>query len=391
MVGILLTSLIAMYPITMEDILINQEVLPVRDQELLTSSFLPKGRSLMERSHLTILGVARDVSPQLSRVLPQLEKLSAYFHSSQVIFVEGDSVDDSFARLQDWANLSPSNRTVLQVSAKNMKDTFGVWAGKDLPREGRIALARNTGLEEYLKHPVPLPSALSLEDGYVLVLDLDIVGFNVNGVIDSFGRRGEEDKEGENWGVVCAQGIILHGIYRDTYALRTPSIFTNHHTQGGDHNRYNISVEQRSEFVEKVRKGRRKAAEEFNLPPRFIFDHLLLRGSAGSARAGGMGRTARRATEEGGNREESVAREQKEGVSLVPVDSCFGGMAIYHAPALLSTSQSSSVNEKATVAKSSCTYAYRSSSPPHMLDCEHVFLHDCLRKEKGVQIFVNPQ
>ncbi|RYG97950.1 hypothetical protein EON65_52080, partial [archaeon] len=153
LLGVLLTSLTAMYPITMEDIMINQELLPVRDQELLTTAYLSKGLARMQRSHLTILGVAKDVSPQLPHILPQLERLLGYFQSSQAIFVEGDSSDDSLSLLQHWVSLSPSNRSVVQVSAKNIKDTFGIWAGKELPREGRIALARNVGLQEYFNHP----------------------------------------------------------------------------------------------------------------------------------------------------------------------------------------------------------------------------------------------
>lgn len=55
------------------------------------------------------------------------------------------------------------------------------------------------------------------------------------------------------------------------------------------------------------------------------------------------------------------------------VESCFGGMAIYRYDAL-----------------SNCTYSYREAEPPHMLDCEHVLFHKCLRQRTHARIFTNP-
>ncbi len=56
------------------------------------------------------------------------------------------------------------------------------------------------------------------------------------------------------------------------------------------------------------------------------------------------------------------------------VDSCFGGMAIYKYSVM-----------------GNCTYSHRSSSPPYISDCEHVYYHECLRnRTKDIRILSNP-
>lgn len=61
--------------------------------------------------------------------------------------------------------------------------------------------------------------------------------------------------------------------------------------------------------------------------------------------------------------------------SPLEVNSCFGGLAIYK--------YDSMVND--------CTYTFRSTVPPYLVDCEHVFFHECLRKRnKDIKIVANP-
>lgn len=48
----------------------------------------------------------------------------------------------------------------------------------------------------------------------IVVLDLDIVGFSIDGIMDSFGRLNSTPTQVNNnpaWDVVCANGILLHG------------------------------------------------------------------------------------------------------------------------------------------------------------------------------------
>jgi hypothetical protein len=59
----------------------------------------------------------------------------------------------------------------------------------------------------------------SIKTDFVINLDLDVVGWDLIGLLDSFGRK--------NWDVMCAHGIMSRGVYRDTYAFRMPGTDTN--------------------------------------------------------------------------------------------------------------------------------------------------------------------
>jgi hypothetical protein len=260
--------LMIFYPVGFEDLLINQGFLSVRPQALITNTYAEKGMQKMKRSSVTIIGIARNVAISLPTILPQVELLGENFATSHVIFVEGDSSDYSRHLLNQWAAISPTNRTILESSSRHLRDTQGVFINKSLPREGRIAAARNVALN-YLQHSLNksnmyLKSTLSqdldpvsgnqgqdskypnldsrylgLDQGYTIILDLDIIGFNLLGVADSLGRG--------HWDVMCATGIILFGRYRDVYALRdrTRGIVNNHHRSGDDHAMYGISEVER--------------------------------------------------------------------------------------------------------------------------------------------------
>lgn len=149
-----------------------------------------------------------------------------------------------------------------------------------MPREGRLAIARNLALDEL--------STMPLTD-YVIMIDMDIIGWDINGILDSFslhvpvpvmshengmnnsgfsadvnidrdndsGRNSnridrvsdrlsdissdisdsgikENYKHKSKWDVICSNGIILHGVYRDIYAFRVDGLNTNHHWAGQD-------------------------------------------------------------------------------------------------------------------------------------------------------------
>jgi hypothetical protein len=112
-----------------------------------------------------------------------------------------------------------------------------------MPREGRLAEARNIGLREL--HRLP-PTE------YVIVVDLDVLGWDPHGVADSFFRQ-HVGNDWDDWDVVCANGILLYGLYRDTYAFRTDRLNTNHHWAGNDHAIYNITLAQKKEHRKNLR------------------------------------------------------------------------------------------------------------------------------------------
>ena len=222
------------------DLLINQELLPIpkhtstsSQRSLLNENandIIQRGKERAQQSSVTFLGVAKDVSYPLPKVLQQIDALAQGFRSSQAFLVEGDSIDETPKILSQWKALSPQNRSIINYSLLNVKDDIGPFNNSVMPREGRLALARNRALESFLQSNIP-------KTDYMIMIDLDIVGLTLNGVWDSIGRDG--------WNAICAHGVILSGLYRDTYAFRMPNIDTNHHKCGSDHFLYGITTEER--------------------------------------------------------------------------------------------------------------------------------------------------
>ena len=155
---------------------------------------------------------------------------------------------------------------------------------------------------------------------------MDLIGFDINGIADSISQQ--------NWDIICANGVVLHGVYRDTYAFRINGMDTNHHWVGDDHAQYNITNEQRKLFREKLQKSQHNV--------RVIMD----------------------------NRNKPFYESSTS--PLIPVDSCFGGLAIYKYDMF-----------------TNCSYDYRHYEPPYMQDCEHVLLHECMKSKHKARIFSN--
>lgn len=194
------------------------------------------GAQSMSNTNVTFLGVGRNLGPSLPLVLNQIAFLGQEFSNSRAIFVEGGSTDNTTQVLQSWVNSSPSNRTLIIMEADDPFESSGHFKGMKLPREGRISNARNIGLSELYRL-----GELGTKTEFVVVVDLDILGWDPSGVKDSFQRS-------SLWDVVCANGILLHGVYRDTYAFRTEELNTNHHWAGNDQLMYNISTEDKKRF-----------------------------------------------------------------------------------------------------------------------------------------------
>lgn len=226
------TFFLSWYPGIFEDALINQEILPVpQHQELVSMYHANEGRSHMAQSSVSIYAVGRNViASRLQNVLQQLTHLEEDFAFAQTVIIDGNSTNGAQEILQQWVGQRSTGRTLIVTAAPEVEPLLPStpFSGKPMPREGRIAYARNTALQ-HLRRPN------MMKTDYMIVLDLDIVGWNSEGIHDGFGRS-------QDWDVLCANGIILHGLFRDTYAFRTDAIFTNHHYAGQDYKDYNLSA-----------------------------------------------------------------------------------------------------------------------------------------------------
>eukprot|EP01035_Chromulina_nebulosa_P017041 gene17041-22550_t len=137
----------------------------------------------MKSSNVTIVGVCRNLGSNVNLILKQVEVLGMLFKYSNVIFVEGDSSDNTRQLLNKWANKSINNRTIISTpSLLEANESQGYFKGMPLPREGRITFARNIVLDQ-----------LKSTD-YVISIDLDIIGWDLHGIVNSFSRK--------NWDVM---------------------------------------------------------------------------------------------------------------------------------------------------------------------------------------------
>lgn len=322
-------------PSNFNDLLINQEFSKVGQDEFKLSSERHeravelRGLELMRLSNVTFIGVAKNAGEKLPSVLRQINNLARQFTYSRAIFAQGDSTDGTTQLLNDWARQSAHNRTILMTSSEDEKESAGHFKGSPMPREGRIAKARNVALNALYGLPAT---------EFVIVIDMDILGWSPNGVANSFGKS-------QTWDVMCAHGILLHGIYRDTYAFRTDGINTNHHWAGKDHNVYNISDADYKTFRQRLKTSQKRAREMMDTTH----------------------------DQSGSWFFSSAWDTDNAGGKLRRVHSCFGGLAIYRFEKM-----------------KKCHYTYRYRQPPYMLECEHVLFHKCIAESASGRIFSNP-
>ena len=244
---------------SIEDFLINEKWLEPKTQWKSTASQTSpvNGRPTMQKTNVTFLGVARNLGTRLPILLQQIEFLAHEFSNSRTIFVEGGSSDNTSDVLQKWTASSVTNRTFIRMLGNDSFEEHGYFKGFKLPREGRLSNARNVGLFELYRL-----ASIGIKTEYVIVVDLDVLGWDPYGIADSFMKS-------STWDVVCANGILLHGIYRDTYAFRTEKINTNHHWAGNDEVMYNITAGEKKEYRQRL-----KVIRARKIMTSFILRHL---------------------------------------------------------------------------------------------------------------------
>lgn len=224
-----LLHFLSIYPDALIDLMINQELIRIRPSTSKFKHTVALGRSAMLDSSVTFVGVGKQVDKNLvHNLLDNLDILSRDFAFSRFIFVVDSSARSMQEIFKHWASQSPYNRVIL-ISTPPLMEPAGLFPNSEhvpYPREGKIAQARNMALAEYQKGPAT---------DYIINIDLDIIGWDLSGVRDSFGQE-------HQWDVACANGIILYGIYRDAYAFRMPGVETNHHLSGRDHAHLNFSA-----------------------------------------------------------------------------------------------------------------------------------------------------
>lgn len=167
--------------------------------------------NLNEKS-IVICSIVRDAEKGLRNNIPVIERLCTMFRDYQVVVFENNSKDATKQLLSDWKQRDPSHVHAL------LEDRTEPPQQKKIPtaanpffsrrRIEKMAALRNQYME-YVDQQ-------SWNMDYMMVVDLDVAQFNLDGILSSFSSD-------INWDAVTAFGYStspkLRRRYHDSYAL----------------------------------------------------------------------------------------------------------------------------------------------------------------------------
>ncbi len=172
------------------------------------------GQKLMGSSSVVICGLVRNCEDSLLRNIPITEKLRTYFKESHVIIIENDSTDKTKSILKDWESktdniiISSEDYGTQTIPDSNNLHPKGRFFSKN--RIEKMAKYRNMYLD-IIKE--------KLNPDFVIMIDLDIYRFDLDGVLNSFGFKSDWHCISANGRKITMQSPIWP-IFYDTYAFK---------------------------------------------------------------------------------------------------------------------------------------------------------------------------
>jgi hypothetical protein len=169
------------------------------------------GKALMKNSSVSICSIVRDCQFNLKKNIPRIERLRLLFKDSEVIVYENDSKDKTLEILKNWESRSYNIHVfsdTFESSTIPLKQTGNENPYFSISRIEKMLFYRNKYMH-YLNNN-------GIKRDYVIVVDLDIANFCIDGIIHSFGTS-------INWDCISANGISISSNftkqYHDSYAL----------------------------------------------------------------------------------------------------------------------------------------------------------------------------
>lgn len=164
----------------------------------------------MSDSNISICSIARDCQKNLEKNILKIEKLRNYFADSEVVIFENDSKDRTFEILECWAQ--KSNNIILR-SEKYQNITIPEESDGANPYYSRSRIEK---MSSYRNKYIEVINSNKFRRDFVIVVDLDISDFSIDGIAHSFGVKQE-------WSCITANGTSLSKTisrqYHDAYAL----------------------------------------------------------------------------------------------------------------------------------------------------------------------------
>lgn len=166
---------------------------------------------MLEKSVL-IAALARDCNKSVLRNIPKIEKLRKEFKESHVVIIENDSKDGTKETLKRWekesigveAIMNDYGTITIPEQSKGIKNP-----GTSMHRISKMAKYRNIYMD-YARNA-------DFNIDYLIVIDIDIEDFSVEGIIDSINNAPND------WGGLFANGIKYYNkflfVFYDTFAF----------------------------------------------------------------------------------------------------------------------------------------------------------------------------
>jgi len=157
-------------------------------------------------------GIVRDCEKNLSRNIPVIEKIAAYFKSYQVIIFENNSKDRTKQILTTWGKTNSNVHVFIndfdESKYKNIPIPVGYNPAFSKRRIQKMTDYRNMYLE-YIEEN-------KLQADYIIIVDMDVRNIDIKGVLSSFGTE-------QQWDVIAANSHSLSPKFKrrqhDAYAL----------------------------------------------------------------------------------------------------------------------------------------------------------------------------
>ncbi len=170
-----------------------------------------RGADTMKKSSVSICSIVRDCQTNLKRNRSRIELLRSFFRESEVIIFENDSKDNTREIHLDW-----------QTHSNNVNIFSETYGGVTIPAKNKstgnryFSISRIEKMARYRNQYIDFLNKENSNRDYVIIIDLDISNFDIEGIVHSFGLT-------DQWDCISANGKSLSSNFRqqyhDSYAL----------------------------------------------------------------------------------------------------------------------------------------------------------------------------
>lgn len=156
--------------------------------------------------NIVIAALARNCAKQLPNNISNIEELRNRFAWSQVVVVENDSKDDTKKILKNWSEKYDNVKIISQ--------DFGIETipGGKPSYQTNVSFCRINNMVNYRNIYMDYINILDHMIDYLIVIDLDIESFSVEGVIKSITNVNND------WGGIFANGVTKKSIFGFTFS-----------------------------------------------------------------------------------------------------------------------------------------------------------------------------